>query len=76
MEKYRLERSEYWFDPTATKAVARVDRKPSTPPTGDIYHASAADIAKFAESIFEPTKLISKGQIRRDRYLMRVLNQK
>lgn len=64
MAEYRLGRSEYRFDPTATEAVARVDRRSSTP--------STEDIEKSASFIFEPTKPISKGQIRRVRYQRRI----
>lgn len=73
MAEYRLGRSEYWFDPTATEAVARADRRTSTaPPTGNIYHASPADLAKISGFVFEPDRPISNSQLRRMRFLRKI----
>lgn len=72
MAEHRLGRSEYYFDPTATTAVARADRTIHKPlrdheSGGDIYHASRVDPQTYQGHIFEPDRPITPKQVARGR---------
>lgn len=70
MKEFRLGRSEYRFDPTASEAIARADQKPvSIGGEGSSYHASAAEVQKFEGFTFEPDRLISTKEIGQQRWI-------
>ena len=67
MKEFKLGRSDYWFDPTASEAVVRVgeNRDKKKPEEVDVYHATEEEIGLLKGVIFEPRKLISDSQIKR-----------
>lgn len=76
MEKSVEMRSAYWFDPTASEAIAGVSRGLQNHHNGnghldkkpDPYHASSEDIERFRGIIFEPERLVTNRQIKRMRW--------
>lgn len=72
MKEFRLGRSEYWFDPTTSEAIAHSNRNGHTEmyeevdtDAVDIYHATEEEINHFKGTIFEPNRLVSNRQIKR-----------
>lgn len=74
------ERSQYWFDPTASEAIARVDCRQtgnSARRFPDVYYASAEDLSSFRNTVFEPdaARLVTSKHIRRRSWQARQLEK-
>lgn len=69
MAKRFIEKSEYWFDPTAIKAIAQADRNSTRIyPSSDLYHATPNEIKLFQGYTFPPDQLMTDKQLKRLRY--------